>query len=389
MVSDASGQHLSVVNGFNGGVYTSNDYGDTWTQASTAMIRIDNYDIYCITSSANGKRLVAASWDNVWSSADYGGSWTKNYHQNGWWFSITSSASGQYVAAVDLKKGIYVSENYGQSWNITSAPVKNWQMIISDSTGQYLVAVIAFGEIYVSKDYGFTWQQTLSLKGGWCIASDASGQHVVAVMFTNKLYASDDYGESWSLRFTFSYSTILNALASDASGKRLLAVDEGGEIYTSTDGGATWTNQEPVYYGTYQPLWNMATSSSSGERLVIVDGRAGGIYTSQDYGTTWNFMGGTLKAYAYNYLNPAIPLMGCLALLTLPLLLWELCCSSSPGSCSCYCLNWLARMCSVLPKSCSYCISKIDDLPDDVERMVRRKIDSGYESIVDDRHDRL
>ena len=61
VVSDASGQHLSVANGFNGGVYTSNDYGDTWTQASTAIIRIDNYDIYCITSSANGKRLVAAS----------------------------------------------------------------------------------------------------------------------------------------------------------------------------------------------------------------------------------------------------------------------------------------------------------------------------------------
>ena len=59
---------------------------------------------------------------------------------------------GQYLAAVVDGEGIYTSNNYGSSWTKSSASVEDWLSITSSSSGQYLAAVVYDGGIYTSSN---------------------------------------------------------------------------------------------------------------------------------------------------------------------------------------------------------------------------------------------
>ncbi len=91
---------------------------------------------------------------DIWTSADYGVSWTDvGTTQN--WFSITSDSTGQRLAAVDYSGDIWTSADYGVSWTDdsttnTATANQNWISITSDSTGQHLAAVVIGGDIWTA-----------------------------------------------------------------------------------------------------------------------------------------------------------------------------------------------------------------------------------------------
>ena len=55
----------------------------------------------------------------------------------GWWSSITSDSTGQYLAAtaddIVYGSGIFTSNSYGSTWTQTSAPSENWWSITCDA----------------------------------------------------------------------------------------------------------------------------------------------------------------------------------------------------------------------------------------------------------------
>ncbi|HRY52046.1 MAG TPA: sialidase family protein [Candidatus Paceibacterota bacterium] len=192
-------------------IYVSADAGATWTQASAPSNTWSS-----VACSADGARLVAATapayppgGDSalfvdglIYTSPDWGVTWTPTSAPSNSWSFVASSADGTQlvaVAAVDPKYGgdgsVYASSNSGVTWTKTSAPSNNWTSIASSADGARLVAVAApywdwhsqnyvgEGAIYRSLDSGASWTQNSAPTNYWqSVASSADGTKLVAVV---------------------------------------------------------------------------------------------------------------------------------------------------------------------------------------------------------------
>jgi len=117
----ASGQYQTSV-GNGGGIYTSSDYGNSWAINNNAPQNIITYSGFgesstpahwsSISISASGQYQTAVVYEGgIYTSSDYGNSWlstnTAPTYQP--WVSVSISASGQYQTAVINLGGIYTS----------------------------------------------------------------------------------------------------------------------------------------------------------------------------------------------------------------------------------------------------------------------------------------
>jgi photosystem II stability/assembly factor-like uncharacterized protein len=231
-----------------GSIYTSEDYGATWTYQPGA----GNHVFYSVTSSADGSRLAAAAGQNnfIYTSTDYGVAWTARLDDTDrHWSSITSSADGTKLAAVNR------STKIGQG-NYTNGD-----------------------HIYTSTDSGVTWteQQGTPLLKWSSITSSADGTKLAATdgYSTSNggyIYTSTDSGVTWTVRMGDTERE-WQSITSSADGTKLAAVDEpavygdgnGGYIYTSTDSGVTWIEQTAIAIETWQSI----ASNADGSRLIV------------------------------------------------------------------------------------------------------------------------
>jgi hypothetical protein len=100
---------------------------------------------------------------------------------------ITSNSSGQYLAAAS-NNAVYTSNDYGTTWTITWTIVVN--SITSDSTGQYLAATN--DKVYTSNDYGTTWTpiETVQSISWFGISYNYSGDFLVVIKYDlNDVYS--------------------------------------------------------------------------------------------------------------------------------------------------------------------------------------------------------
>ena len=245
-----NGQYSVAVSKQPGYVYTSADYGVSWTRSDPSGVNVSGDWIACAISYDGSKIVVAQNGGYLYVSSNYGTSWVTSgsvvvnnwnavsisddgskisavasgsniYTYNGttWllrlndtsgnlfnvlnWSSITMSSDGSKITACGLNGYIYVSADFGSTWKrITSAGSKNWKSIIMSSDGSKLAAVENNGYIYKSSDYGITWSQTTAPLGYWLsisMSSDGSKMAAVGNDITNKtyVYISYDFGISW------------------------------------------------------------------------------------------------------------------------------------------------------------------------------------------------
>jgi len=111
--------------------------------------------------SANGQYVTAISWGGyVYTSNNYGVTWTQNSIGLNYWTSVSMSATGKYqlldIGGSTNTGPLYVSSNYGQTWTAASPASTTWGSTSVSATGQYQAA-ISFSGLYISKDYGKTW----------------------------------------------------------------------------------------------------------------------------------------------------------------------------------------------------------------------------------------
>ena len=175
---------------------------------------------------------------------------------------------------------LLLKRDSAQSWVQTSAPIESWSDISSSSTGQFLAAVIYQGNIYTSSNYGSTLTKLYPIEDWEAIASDSTGQYLAAV--GGGIYTSSNYGSTWTLT-SAPYNVGWYGITSSSTGQYLAAVvgyDSSGGIYTSSNYGSTWT----LTSAPNNQSWNAITSSSSGQFLAAVVGGgynriSGAIYT--------------------------------------------------------------------------------------------------------------
>lgn len=262
--------NLTAVNDAPSFAVASEPAGVTWTARESRRNWIS------ITSSADGSKLAALDqFGQIYTSTDSGANWTAR-DSNRTWQAITSSADGSKLAAVEYSGKIYTSIDSGLSWTARDSN-RAWLGIVSSADGSKLAAVAEVDKVYTSTDSGLTWTPQGPNRNWRAIASSADGSKLAAVENGGKIYTSTDSGVNWIARDA---NRIWYSITSSSDGSKLAAVEQGGQIYTSTDSGQTWTARDS------NRDWFSITSSADGSKLaaVVFDGQ---IYTSTDSGLNW------------------------------------------------------------------------------------------------------
>jgi hypothetical protein len=264
---------VAVVNG--GGIYTSSNYGDTWTQTSAPSKFWKS-----IASSSNGMKLVAiVNGGGIYTSSDYGENWTlQTTAPTATWTSIASSSDGTKLVGTATLLGIYTSSNSGSTWTKTSAPPVRWTSITSSSDGTKLAAAIGGGGIYTNANSGTgDWISSSAPTSFWAsIASSSDGTKLAAAMYSGGIYTNTNSGVgAWTLQTTVPTDVEWMSIASSSDGTKLAAVLNGGGIYMNSNSGVgAWTLQTTV---PTDIEWSSIVSSSDGTELAaVVPG--GGVY---------------------------------------------------------------------------------------------------------------
>jgi hypothetical protein len=286
-----TGQYQSaVVSGNSEYIYTSDNYGVSWTQRTNF-----NGVFQRISLSSSGQYQSAVIYQSggsgqyIFTSSDYGVSWTKRTQFTGLWTSISLSSTGQYQSATISSGGdgayIYTSSDYGVSWTKRTQFTGNWQSISLSSTGQYQSATMYSDKIYISSDYGVTWQSSSSATDYWLTVSlSSTGQYQSAASQPGYIYTSNNFGVSWTPRTQ--YTKEWRCISLSSTGQYQSAVSRNNNIeyiYTSSDFGVTWTQRTQ-----YQKRWWSIAVSSSGQYQTAVSNNTDFIYFSRDYGFTWS-----------------------------------------------------------------------------------------------------
>lgn len=279
IASSSDGKYVAASTG-TGTVWVSSDYGSTWTNRTPP---VSGRFWYGITSSADGSHLavVDASPGHIWTSTNYGVTWTDQTNSGTRsWLRIASSSDGSRLIAATNNGVVDISADGGSTWNVASVSGTNFTSVSSSASGQYLAATdfgagVSGGFIYTSSDYGANWTQQVS--GGqktWgAVNISPDGSHIFAGDGTH-LYYSTNHGSSWSQAAGTTGTPDWQTISSSTSGQYLIAAGNNATpVWISSDFGVNWTADTTP---TTLLGWNATAISADGSRLFLGGNNDGG-----------------------------------------------------------------------------------------------------------------
>ena len=251
---------MSII-GFSDYIFTSSDYGTTWTSVSS--IGTEGWEN--IGMSATGQYQTAVSTTGTYRSTDYGATWTSvnTYYA----MDVTISGSGQYqvIAYKTSSSSSYyyigVSTNYGLTFTTKSTSFSYISGLSISGNGTYMAAIGSGRSgwfltlyYYYSNSNGSSWVNKNTLdydSNDTAFSSDGRIQEYTYGRTATSLYKSIDYGNSFTPIST-SGSGIFNGLSICASGKHQLTVRDHHPCISSNYG-ETWTTLTNISlsYGYY------------------------------------------------------------------------------------------------------------------------------------------
>jgi hypothetical protein len=280
VASSADGSRLVAVTSGNG-IYTSSDAGTNWAPATNAPNSASAKWI-AVASSADGSRLIAAESNSLYTSADFGVTWTSTNLPVRQWTSVACSGDGQVMAAgVPSGDSICFTTNGGVTWMSTNTPSNDQSYVACSADGRHLVVAFQVGYIYVSTNNGVAWSTNGAPGTGWSAVA-ASRDGSVLTGATGSIYG----GDVFTLRPGSGGWTADNAphldwisLAGSADGSVQAAVASSGlAVFVSTNSGATWATNTVTNAG---GSFSAVAMSADGGQIVVTRAKNGGIWKSQ------------------------------------------------------------------------------------------------------------
>jgi hypothetical protein len=249
-----------------------------------------------IACSQRGQYVSFCASGGIYSSSDYGATFS----------SIAVSTTGQYQACTSCGYGngcvIYMSDNYGVTWNLRRNIGPNngryIEQVVISSTGQYVYCAggsYAGLQSFYSKDYGLTFQDT----GGIATRPTCSIFNDKVIFFCvydrniySILLSASPPVETYNRQSQFLTYT-QNIVTNSTGSIIIITYRDGNAFYISTDSGVTYTL-------VYTPsLYHLHIISG-----VIYGSSSTAIYKSIDYGVSWTVIfiptGKTIKCMCGN-----------------------------------------------------------------------------------------
>lgn len=199
-----TGQYQTAVDA-SGAIYISSNFGAAWSYSQfTLPSFVQPLVAFLAINSSGSQQYLLVGGGGLWISSNYGATWSYNntFPINSNWTSVATDSIGLNVLAssassVGASAGLWLSTNSGGAWaQIGSYSNIPFNGCTVSATGQYMSAIDIYGGIYISSNYGRTW--TISVAGSGFvvpteIAGSSSGQYLTTCNYGTNTYTVDAY----------------------------------------------------------------------------------------------------------------------------------------------------------------------------------------------------
>jgi|GEM_PF-4365298 len=269
----------NVIAAVNGGVYYSNDFGQTWLQSTGIPVSLIVYRL-----TKKGSTIFASVGNKIYKSIDDGISWTNTGIQfNSGIYCFESNPTS--IIAIENPDHVYISNDNGITFQLTSTTIPVNEQINSLLTygTEIFIGTTRYG-IYYSPDNG----------NSWTTLNNGISRTPTYTLFTHDsdLYAggnhgvfySPDHGANWECR----NEGIDKYEAPDkimTQGENIYGLSMGEGMYHSGDNGNAWSpinnGLQILGPGAWPVDFNVAGTN------LILGNQNSGVFFSADSGKTW------------------------------------------------------------------------------------------------------
>lgn len=273
------------------------------------LLRTDAGQVtYNMACSRDGKYIVFGFYSNrLYTSSDYGATWTERQPAgdvNRYWEFISMSGDGRTIIAEEYGFGIsYISTDYGVTWVVLN-PFPGGDLYASSSInndGSVIFMVSGNGRCMLTKNSGVSWVEVRPIDDNdykwYSPVTNEDGTKLIVLedILQNTILYSSDSGASWSnisprVLIGNEYWSVRVKATPDLSVMYCHIRLSGGtmptEVYRSTNYGTSWTNISAGLWATQNRGAGIVTSSN-GETVFAFDTFFSPLYLSENYGATW------------------------------------------------------------------------------------------------------
>ena len=157
-----------------GGLFHSNNGGETWTRLDDRLLWDFNSDIHNITVLPNNGRkvVVVASVNAVYRSFDDGQSWSGILASEAFGLyyvcALNKPSASENVLYLSISDGtpgttskLLISRDAGESWEVLPLPQQPnscfWAISVNPWNDRQIVAGTKYGHLFTSENGGFSW----------------------------------------------------------------------------------------------------------------------------------------------------------------------------------------------------------------------------------------
>lgn len=255
----------------------------TWGLIATSLGELNFTDV---ASSSNGRYLAATTFSGpIYTSNDYGATWTeRNGAGTQGWSGITMSEDGSKLAIIDYPGKVHTSNDYGATWTEhTSVTMRPWNWIAGSADGSKLLitadASSSMGGVAFSSDGGETWTSLGTGDFGPSGMSDDGRYMAYYDPSESGIIMSTDGGENWGSPILT--DGFVSGIDFSADGSKIVVLDN-YEAKVSDTSAISWTNGGLSGVSPFDVVMD-----ESGQNIAIASSGDYGVMTSEDYGVTW------------------------------------------------------------------------------------------------------
>ena len=238
-----------------GGVFVSNDAGQSWKQISNGL---EGHDVFILRQAVDSS-ILAGTDHGVFQLKPGAAAWVS-----------------RLMAPANQAGPLPVSRRATRAAVINPL---NTRIIALEASQTKWFAVTANG-LFVSSDSGENWHKELVAGVEMPMSVSVAGREV-AVAGRNAVAVSVSGGERWLPARHFDLEFVINSIAIDNSGDIWLAARSG--LLRSTDAGDTWKRVTTLHISDVLSL----QFDEENHRMLAISGASSDIFESADNGRTW------------------------------------------------------------------------------------------------------
>ena len=213
------------------GIYTTKDYGQTWTPKNTGLGDLDIRDIEFIS---NGFVYVATR-HGIYRSNNNGDSWEAVNSPDLTFYSLIEGFPKDGATIFATAKNTFQLVGTSNNWNGGVDNLTNEIYRVRYHQGMNMYIVAGKSGLWKSETNYISWWKIKTLPSYSVVDLEIDGNRILALTM-GTIYYSDDQGETWNQ--TQYFQGICHDLMVDKNGQYFVANESG--IYFSKDKGVTW-----------------------------------------------------------------------------------------------------------------------------------------------------